>query len=398
MKRGRAAMVPLAAFATMGLFWGAWAALLPDVKERIGASDAEFGAALLWVGVGAPPAMLAAGRLARRLGSRLLSPTLLGFGLAVLPAGFAGSFVSLAVAMVVVGAASGALDVAMNAEVSDLEAADGERLMFGAHALFSLGLVGASVVTGILRDSGVGPEGVLPGITALSLVVAAVSLGAPRPTAQPASGVSSDQAGPGSMGGLRRWALVLGVLCAGSFLIEDALQSWSALHLERTLGATPAVGALGPGAFGAAMFVGRSLGQLIERWVSDRVLLGLAGGVAALGLLGAAVAPSVPIAIASFALAGAAISLVAPTLFSLAGRRAGPGGRASAISTVTFIGYLGFLVGPGAFGVVAGATSLPGAFAVLAAVAIVLGLCGMLILGRQEAGLRRAGAPLRCGS
>ena len=59
---------PLACFAALGSFWGAWAALIPDLKEQVGATDGELGLALLLAGIGAIPAMLIAGRLWQRLG------------------------------------------------------------------------------------------------------------------------------------------------------------------------------------------------------------------------------------------------------------------------------------------------------------------------------------------
>ena len=59
---------PLACFAALGSFWGAWAALMPDLKAQVGATDAELGLALLFAGIGAIPAMLVAGRLWRHLG------------------------------------------------------------------------------------------------------------------------------------------------------------------------------------------------------------------------------------------------------------------------------------------------------------------------------------------
>jgi hypothetical protein len=34
---------PYAGFAVFGVFWGAWAAVLPAVKHGAGASDAEHG-------------------------------------------------------------------------------------------------------------------------------------------------------------------------------------------------------------------------------------------------------------------------------------------------------------------------------------------------------------------
>jgi hypothetical protein len=62
----------LSAFGAFGIFWGAWAVLLPAIKEQTGASVAELGVALLFVAAAALPPMLATGALIDRFGPRLI--------------------------------------------------------------------------------------------------------------------------------------------------------------------------------------------------------------------------------------------------------------------------------------------------------------------------------------
>ena len=71
-------------------------------------------------------------------------------------------------------------------------------------------------------------------------------------------------------------------------------------------------------------------------------------------------------------LAGLGTSVCAPVLISLAGGHAGAAARASAVSIVTTIAYLGFLVGPAAVGVAADALSLPAALGAVAGLAVLL--------------------------
>jgi hypothetical protein len=121
----RSRVGPLAAFAAFGVFWGTWGVLLPDVKQQVGASVAGLGAALLFISVAALPAMVVAGRLSDRLGAWLVAPTLLLFGGAIVLPGLTHSVVWLGVALAAVGAASGALDVAINVAATAEEAASG---------------------------------------------------------------------------------------------------------------------------------------------------------------------------------------------------------------------------------------------------------------------------------
>jgi MFS family permease len=177
---------------------------------------------------------------------------------------------------------------------------------------------------------------------------------------------------------LGRGLLIVGGVLALAFLVENGLEGWSALFLERTFDSSPAVSGLGPGLFAASMATGRLLGQRIGRGsVSVRMIF--AGACAAAGLVIAAFAPHAVVALLGFVVAGTGLALSAPTLFGEAGRVGGEGGRGAAVSTVAILGYLGFLAGPPLIGGVAGATSLRGSFVFLAAIALLLVVCAPLL-------------------
>lgn len=54
-------LAPYLGFAVFGAFWGAWGAAIPAVRNQANINDGQLGTALLFVGVGALPAMLLAG-------------------------------------------------------------------------------------------------------------------------------------------------------------------------------------------------------------------------------------------------------------------------------------------------------------------------------------------------
>src|SRR5919198_2949198 len=56
------------AFAAFGSFWGVWGASVPRVQHQAGIGAGQLGFALLFVGAGALPAMLLAGRALDRWG------------------------------------------------------------------------------------------------------------------------------------------------------------------------------------------------------------------------------------------------------------------------------------------------------------------------------------------
>jgi len=382
---------PLTCFAALGIFWGAWAALVPDIKAQVGASDGELGIALLFAGVGAIPAMLITGRIWRRAGWWLLPVAGLFFAVTILAPIVANTPLLLGVALLFAGAGSGTLDVSMNAAVSDVEADRGGRLMFGAHALFSLGVLVSAVGTGLARELGAEPAHVL---STVALITAVVAFGTVR-SARNVSGARPYLATSGGSPRVVPAIAILAALCAAAFLVEDAVQNWSALHLERGLGASPALGGAAPGIFAAAMFIGRSLGQRLGARFSERALLSGGALGASVGVALLALAPSSGAALFGLALAGAGISTVAPALFARAGRMTDPAGRGAAIARVTALGYTGFVFGPAVVGLLAQVTDLRTAISSLSLVALGVAIGGAYVMrGGDRAGTFEDGEEL----
>jgi MFS family permease len=73
----------LLGFIVLGLFWGAWAAVLPSVQHATGTSKGALGVALLFVSLGALPAMLfVAGPAVDRYGPRAVAVACAAFAAA----------------------------------------------------------------------------------------------------------------------------------------------------------------------------------------------------------------------------------------------------------------------------------------------------------------------------
>jgi MFS family permease len=368
----RKALPTLGGFAVLGLFWGAWASVLPSVQRATGASKGQLGIALLFVTVGSLPAMLlVAGPAVDRFGTRATAIFGAAFAAATTLPGLAGSVPALALALFAAGASSGALDVGINASAARLEADYGRRLMPLAHGLYSAGVLVGAVAGGVARELGSGREPILLAVAVLVAAAAVWIGGERRPLGSGAPGRPR----------LERALLALGLIGAAAFVIEGSLESWSALFLERQLSAPPAVSGLGPGIFAGSMAAGRFSGQLLR--ASDRTLLACGAALGAVGCATVAVAPDAAVALAGLALGGAGVALNAPVVFGAAGRgRANP---AAAVATVTTIGYLGLLVGPPLVGLVAQASSLRVSFVVLTGIglAIVAAALGSHRLDRE---------------
>jgi hypothetical protein len=356
----------LGGFAAFGAFWGAWGAALPAVQAHADVDDGQLGVALLFIGAGALVSMRLAGTLVDRWGAAALPATMVAFGAAAALPGLASSSLGLCGVLLVLGASSGAVDVAINAEGTRSETATGRPILSLAHGTFSACVVVGSLAAGGLRAAGAGAELVL-GLVGGVVVAIGIAL-----WWAPAAGDGAVVPARASLRHLPRILVVLGGLCALAFFVENAWQSWGAVHLESDLDASPALGALAPALFAGAAAASRLGGHaLVGRF--DEILIMRAGAMAgAAGTVVAAVAPVAALALAGIVVAGAGISVCAPILFSLAGRSADEAVRGAAVSIVTTIAYLGFLVGPAAVGLLADATTLRASLACAGAVALLL--------------------------
>ncbi|HBY59034.1 MAG TPA: MFS transporter, partial [Solibacterales bacterium] len=166
-----------------------------------------------------------------------------------------------------------------------------------------------------------------------------------------------------------RALLGLSALAYCMVLSEGAMADWTALYLGRVLSAHAGVAALGYACFSGAMMVGRALGDRLADRLGRVNLVRCGTLLGAAGLAAALLAPSAPLALAGFTVAGAGFSVVVPMVFAAAARRGRTPGLGMA--TVMTAGYAGLLTGPPAIGTLAAAFSLRAAL--LLPVALVLG-------------------------
>jgi HAD superfamily hydrolase (TIGR01509 family) len=348
-------------FLADGLLIGSWASRIPAVREHAHLTNAELGLALFAMSVGALAAMPLAGWLSERIGSRVVTITsTVGAAAAVCVASFAGGLAELAATLVLFGAGFGGINVAANAQGLALERRYGRSILASFHAAFSAGGLAGAGLGALVAASDVGPRAHFAAI-GIAVAAGSAALGgrllAPAPRA----------AAPGRIF-VRppRALLVLGAVAFSTMLAEGAVADWSALYLSHSLEATAAVSALGYTGFSLMMATSRTLGdRLNERF--GPVALARAGGLlAAGGLAGALVLGTAPAALAGFAAMGAGLGVIVPVVFRAAGSNptVAPGVGLAAVST---IGWLGFLAGPPAIGLVAGAVGLPKALAIVVA-------------------------------
>ena len=373
------ARAPLAAFAAMGVLWGTFAAVLPDLKDQVGVDETRLGLILLPTPMAAVVAMLAAPMIGAWLG-RVAVPVaaLLMAAAFTLPGNVTVAWI-FPLAMMCCGAATGLTDVLMNARVAALENERGAHLMNLCHAAYSFGYAGGAMLTGVMRGAEWPPAWVMGTCALMAGAFAALAFERDGTI----HGLRKPKAGEAGSGRLGLIPVIGGGIVLIAFLTENAAESWSALHIEKTLGGSPEQGAMGPAALALTMGLARLAGQgLVTRLDPFRVLVGGAM-IAGFGALGAALATTPLMAYAGFIVMGIGASVIAPTAFSLVGRLATPEARARAVARATLYGYFGYFVGPPTLGFIAGAFGLRFAF-VFAAVMLLAVLVLAPLMARQR--------------
>lgn len=353
-----------AALMSVGVLWGSFAGLVPDIKARVGASDAELGGTLLLSALSGLIAMSLAPWVTRRLGHRALPLLGLFVAFVILAPSFPTGLVGLGAAMLAMGFAVAMLDVTANVHISAAEARHGIHLMNVNHAMFSFAFAGAAWICGLARQAGWGPSDILPVMAVVCLGLALAMVSGPVPLGDdPAENTAAPSKGA-------PWLAIglTGVILFAAFIGENATEAWSALHIERTLGAEAGHGSFGPALLGLVMGIGRMSGQVLtERFGDARMIL----GSAFLGVLGAltiAAAPSVPAVLLGVGLTGLGMAVVVPSVNSILGARVTEAQRAHAISRAWMLGIVGFFVGPSMMGGISEMVGLRWSFAAIAGI------------------------------
>jgi Major Facilitator Superfamily len=340
-----------AAFGLHAVLYGTWAGRVPAVKHALGLSDTALGAALLAIAVGTLLGSWWGGGLARRLGpARVVRTAMPGMAAALAASAFAADLALLAAALFCFGTLGAIVDVAMNSSAVGVERSLQRPLMSGFHGAWSVGLLVGAVGASAAAAAGAGPRAHFGVVAALVAVAGLTALtGLPAPAAPPAPAPDARTA----------WSLeivVLGAIAFCSFFAEGAAADWSAVYMHDRAGAGAAVAAATFAGFSVAMAAARLTGDRLAAAIGPAHLARRAGLTAAAGL-GLALAVPVPGAgIAGFALMGAGLAPIVPLVVSAAGAAAH--GVETAVSRVFLLGYSGSIAGPAAIGFAAGHVAL----------------------------------------
>jgi MFS family permease len=365
--------------------FGSWPPRIPAIKEDLGLGDGELGLALTGMAAGLLVGTRLAGRPVDRVGSRpAVRVGVMTLCLTLIGPALAWDLPSLAAALFLFGVAGGFVDVAMNAQAVAVERAYARPILAGFHGLWSAGLFVGAAAAGLAAAVGAGPPAHFAVVAGVLLSGSAIAL----------RGLLAREAEvvPRKAEGRVLWSpvvLMLGIVGFSSFLGEGAAADWSAVYLRQDLGAGATAATAGFAAFAIAMASSRFVAdRLVERFGPVPVVR-IGALVAACGLgLGLATARPLAVVVA-WGVLGAGLAPVVPVVFSAAGNT-GLGATGAVLGRVVTISYLGSIVGPAVIGAAAEAVGLRAALVLPVVLALLI-----VVLARhvETAAGGRVGAP-----
>jgi hypothetical protein len=366
-------------FAVHGAVGGSLATRMPWIQDSLGLDPGVLGLALLCPSLGAFISMPMAGRLAHRYGGRAATRLLLALwaGALALPA-LAPGLPWLCAALLLFGAAAGASDIVMNAQGVVVERRLGRSIMSSLHGMWSVGNFAGAGIGAAVAHAAVDARAHLAIMAAMLLLAGALVVRG-LPDARPEPG---EQAPP-RFAVPSRAILAIGLVGLCATVTELSGAQWAAVYTVAVTGASEGLGAVTYTIFAAFMVVTRFCGDAVVGRLGP--VIAVRGG-AVLATAGAVIVATgrVPMAvIAGFALLGVGVAVIVPLVFAAAGN-AGPT-PSQGVAGVATITYLGGLAAPAVTGWVAGVTSFPVAFGLIACATAAMGLGADVLRPRRPA-------------
>ncbi|MEO0787557.1 MAG: MFS transporter [Bacteroidota bacterium] len=333
-------------FFTVGFIYASWSSRLPRLTEMYGLNDADLSTVLLTIAIGALVAMPLTGIIIVKTGSRRLTAiNAILFVVFTLLLLHSPSYIGLLGFGFCLGVMNGSTDIAMNAQAIVVEDRMGKPIMSSFHAIFSLGMLAGAA--GGYAFIALGVDLRLHMIIVGVASIAGLLMSQRYLVDDPPEETEGESASKGWR--LEPGLLLIGFIAFCCMMGEGAMSEWTSIFLEEVAHSTKAQATLGIAAFSGAMMMGRFGGDWARAKFGGQMLIRVGSFLAFAGLFFALFSPGVWVSTIGFLLVGLGLSNIVPIAYSIAGKYPGvPAGVG--ISTVTSIGYAGFLIGPVAIG------------------------------------------------
>lgn len=342
----------------MGLCFATWASRIPDIKTALHLSEGSLGTILFAVPLGQLIMMPFSGKLVTRFGShRILPFTSLMYAFSLTNLGLAKNSWQLGLGLLVFGMFGNVSNISVNTQGVYTEGLFKRNIMSSFHGMWSLaGFTGALVGLGMLALKLTTYQHFLI-VAAIVLVIVALNfkfLIKAKETIR-----TKKKKGFRKPDKTLIWLGVIGFCCMAS---EGVMFDWSGVYFKDVIKAPGPLVILGYTSFMIMMASGRFLGDGLIHKFGRKTVMQISGFMISLGLFTAVFFPFIIPSTIAFMFVGLGVSTIIPTLYSIAGKHPTiPTGEA--LTAVSSVSFLGFLMGPPVIGYIAELSSLRFSFA-----------------------------------
>ena len=344
-------------FFIQGFSVTSWVCRLPDIKAGFSLSDQELGVLLMALPAGQLTAMPFSGGLVKRYGSCRIAR----IGALVLPCwltvlGLIPNRVLLFAALFLFGMAINLSNIAINTQGVGIERLYGKSILASFHGIWSLGGIGAILLSSYLAAQGISPK--VNFVCAAALLISVYILNYRNLLPND----SRNTEGSGQRFGVLKlikdpFLWIFGIISFGGMGCEGIMNNWTSIYFKETLGVRTEYIRVGLLVFMTAVTCSRFTADWFVRKWGGIVIIRLAGCLIMAGFILMTVFSDFAIAAAGCALVGFGTSAIVPVCFGLVGKY-GAVPVAVAITMVASIGFLGFLIMPPLAGFISGQYSL----------------------------------------
>ena len=349
-------------FFGMGFCFATWASRIPDIKSMLQLSEAGLGTLLFALPIGQLVGMPISGKIVTRYGSRnisILGLLLYAFFLTLL--GLATTKWELAIGLFLFGFFGNFCNIAVNTQGVYTQQLFEKPIVGSFHGSWSLaGFCGAlmSLVLLALEMSPV-QHFLIAFVIIVLIVVFNYKFIVKTKVKQ-----QQEQASYSFFKNPDTTLIWLGIICFCCMASEGIMFDWSGVYFKEIVKAPGPLVVLGYTTFMISMASGRFLSDVLVHKYGPKKVLVISGIVISAGLYSAVLFPFLIPCTIAFMVVGFGVSNVVPIIFNVAGNNEKvPTGIA--LTIVSSISFLGFLIGPPLIGFIAEMTNLKYSFALI---------------------------------
>ena len=350
---------------SMGLTFATWASRIPDIKSALNLSEADLGTVLFSIPCGQLLMMPFSARIVVKYGSsKTVVVGIIMYIAAMVSLGLGSERWHLMLSLFFFGIFSNFTNISVNTQGLLTEGIFRKPIMSSFHGAWSLAGFTGALIGLLMMTIGLPPRIHFAIVAALLYVVIAFNyrrLVKTRPAKPQAAEADKKHSLLPKLDPALVWLCVIG-FC--SMVSEGIMFDWSGVYFKDVVKAPESLVVLGYTSFMIMMASGRFIGDKVTARFGRKRVLQVSGVLISGGMYLAVFLPYVIPAAIGFMLVGLGVSTVVPGVYSIAGKTPGiePSKALTAVSSVSF---LGFLIGPPVIGYIAHAVGLKMSFALI---------------------------------